>query len=136
MAIAKSLSAKIRRLKKSERAIINLVGDLGSGKTTFIKGFARGLGIKSKIISPTFLIIRKLDIRRSKIRKTLYHIDAYRVAPKDIMKIGFDDIINGPDNIVLIEWGDRLKRILPKQTIKISLSYGKKENIREININI
>lgn len=90
--------------------IIALIGELGSGKTTFVQGFAKGLGIKEKIISPTFVLIKQYS--------TLYHVDLYRV--ENFQDLGFEEILANPNNIVLIEWAEKFKN-LPKNTIRITI---------------
>jgi len=96
--------------------VIGLEGDLGGGKTTFVQGFAKGLGIKEKILSPTFVILKKFKISKGRF-KTFYHIDCYRLGDsKDILDLGFNEIISNPENIVIIEWADKIKSILPKNT--------------------
>ncbi len=95
--------------KNLNRGIVALYGDLGSGKTTFVQGFAKGLGIKEKIISPTFIIIRQYPTN-------FYHIDLYRV--ENFQGLGLKEILENPNNIVLIEWAEKLSN-LPKNTKKI-----------------
>lgn len=103
--------------------VISLEGELGSGKTTFSQGFAKGLGIKERILSPTFLIARKFQIPDSRFQ-TFYHIDCYRLKKaKELLELGFKKMVENPRAIVLIEWGNRVKRILPKHTLHIAFSY-------------
>jgi tRNA threonylcarbamoyladenosine biosynthesis protein TsaE len=125
----KILKEKLGKVAK----VIALEGDLGGGKTTFLKGFAKGLGIKEKILSPTFILIRKFQIPSTKFQN-FYHIDCYRIEKiKEILNLGFREIIKDPKNIVAIEWADKIKKILPKKVIKIKFKIlGKKE--REILI--
>jgi len=132
--VAKILAQEILKKPSSKKPIVlGLSGDLGGGKTIFIQGLAKGLGIGQKITSPTFVIIRRYNIS-SRRYKNFYHIDCYRIGPKDLFSIGFMEIINNPKNIVAIEWADRITEILPKDVIKIKFKYiGPKE--REIIIN-
>lgn len=121
-----------RLAKEINHGIIALTGDLGAGKTTFTQGIARGLGIKDKIISPTFVLIRQHQIPKTK--KILYHIDLYRLEGNiDIKSLGIEEIIRSPNNIVLIEWAEKIKEYLPKDTIFISIKIIDKNN-REIYI--
>lgn len=108
----KNLASK---LAKKIHGVIALIGELGAGKTTFVQGFAAGLGIKDKIISPTFILIRQHKIPKSK--RTLYHIDLYRIE-NDFSQLGLKEILENTDNIVVIEWAEKLKN-LPKGTIRI-----------------
>lgn len=105
--------------------IIALTGSLGAGKTTFAQGFAEGLGIKDKILSPTFVIQRIHKIPNSK--KVLHHIDLYRLEnEKDFENLGFYDLFSNLNNIVLIEWAEKISH-LPKNTIKIKIEKKDKD---------
>ncbi len=105
-------------------------GNLGSGKTTFIQGLAEGLGIKRRIISPTFIIVRhyKLD------KGSFYHIDLYRTKNKhDLLSLGIDEIIEEGNNIIAVEWSDKLDGFLPQKRTELHFRYID-ENKREIVI--
>lgn len=117
--------------------VIALYGDLGSGKTTFTQGMAKGLGVKGRIISPTFVIMRrhKVSIKYQVLSiKYLYHVDLYRVEDeKGLVGLGLDEIINNPQNIIAIEWAERMGRMLSKKRIDIWFEYideGKRRKIR------
>ena len=101
----------------SKKAVVlGLVGDLGGGETTFLQGFAKGLGIKQRITSPTFVIMKRFN--------NFYHLDCYRIKkPKELMDLGFKKIISNPKNIVAIEWAGRIKKIMPKETIWINFEF-------------
>ena len=103
------------KLAKNFEGILALSGDLGAGKTTFVQGFAKGLGIKGKIVSPTFVLIRQHSIPNSK--RFLYHIDLYRIKG-DFKGLGLEEILSSPENIVLMEWAEKLEN-LPKDSKKI-----------------
>lgn len=114
--------------------IIALSGELGTGKTTFTQGFAKGLGIKDKIISPTFVLQRQHQIPDSK--KILYHIDLYRLDNSaDFNNLGLKDLMKNSNDIVLIEWAEKARIILPKDTIWI---YFKQINLntREVSLEL
>jgi tRNA threonylcarbamoyladenosine biosynthesis protein TsaE len=132
--IAKDLVEQIVRHRKSNIAnIIGLSGELGSGKTTFAQGFARALGVKERVISPTFVILKRFKIRGSRF-KNLIHIDAYRInKPKEIIDLGWKEIINDPQNIILIEWAEKIKKILPQKHFFINFKHINK-NKRWIKI--
>ena len=108
--------------------IIALEGDLGSGKTTFIQGLAKGLKIKENVLSPTFLILKQFSLSEAglplaEIRsyKSFYHIDAYRLKnSEELLELGFKDLINNSENIIVIEWADKIKKILPKNILWIN----------------
>lgn len=106
--LAKEILKSGSKIKKT--LVFGLVGNLGAGKTTFIKAFANGMGIKRRLTSPTFVLMKKY--------KNLYHIDCYRIRDaKDILALDFKEIISIPQNIVLIEWAEKIKKILPKNAI-------------------
>ncbi len=110
--------------------VIALNGELGSGKTTFVQGFVLGLGIKKRATSPTFIIFRRFAISHSQFAN-LYHVDAYRIKnPKDLATLEFDAILSNPKNIILIEWAENIKKILPKNTLWVRFRHGKGENER------
>lgn len=113
-----------QRLKGGE--IVGLIGELGSGKTTFVQGLARGLGIKKRIISPTFVFIRSYTLRPKPY--ALYHIDLYRVdSVEDVKGLGLEEIWSEPENIVVIEWAEKIEKTSPKKTIKIYFDYQEKD---------
>lgn len=120
---------KAPRFCSEQATVLALRGDLGAGKTTFIQGFAGGLGVKEKILSPTFVILKIFKVAK-KIRPTnrsfsyLYHLDCYRIGgPKEILDLGFKKIINNPENIVVIEWAERIKKILPKSAVWLDFEW-------------
>ena len=98
--------------------IICLQGDLGAGKTTFSQGFLRGLGAKGALTSPTFVVMKYYAVsnKTSKI-KNVYHIDTYRVESEDILHLGWKEIIGNKKNIILVEWPEKIKDIIPKSAI-------------------
>lgn len=140
----------LSKKQKSQKAIIvSLTGNLGAGKTTFIQGFAKRVGIKKKIISPTFVILKKFKIpnppseirpaspkrgQGEHLKSVFIHIDAYRLEnPQELLNLGWREIKENPQNIILIEWADKIKKILPKNHIKINFKFLN-ENKREIVI--
>ena len=113
--------------------IVALIGELGSGKTTFAQGFAEGLHILESIVSPTFKLVSEYDGEKCK----LIHVDTYRLdSIEDFLNICGEDIIRTPGAIILIEWADKIIDILPPDTIQIHFQrVSKIENERELNIN-
>jgi len=98
-------------------AVVAFYGELGSGKTTMIKGFARGLGVKDTVKSPSFVIITEYEAKFP-----VYHIDLYRMrSPEEFIEIGLDSYLRG-DGVSLIEWAERAENLLPEKTIRIYLS--------------
>ncbi len=103
--------------------IIGLSGELGSGKTTFLQGFGRGLGIKEKILSPTFILIKKFTIKGSRFIN-FYHIDCYRLRDADeLSRLDWKRIISNPKNIVVAEWADIVKKAMPTHTLWIKFEH-------------
>lgn len=99
----------------SAARVFGLSGDLGSGKTTFVQGFGKGLGIEGKITSPTYLLIRRFALNDSQF-KNLYHIDCYRLkCGEELLLLGFSDICSPPQNIVFIEWAGKVKSVLSER---------------------
>ncbi len=112
--------------------IVALIGDLGSGKTTFAQGFAEGLDIFETIVSPTFKLVSEYDGGKCK----LIHVDTYRLdSIEEFLNICGEDIIRTPGAIILIEWADKIIDILPPETVQIDfLRISKIENERELSI--
>lgn len=102
-------------------SVVCLCGQLGAGKTTFTQGIAAGLGIKKRIISPTFVLVREHRITNHELRiKKLYHVDLYRVKnDKDMESLGLDEILQDKNSITVIEWAEKLGSKLPKERIDI-----------------
>jgi len=156
--LAQKIAQEILKRPLNKKAIvIALIGDLGGGKTTFLQGFAKGLRIKNKILSPTFVILKRFKItqikeQRAKIKnitakaaanqnskrlnpQKFYHIDCYRIKKvEEILALGFKKIISNPENIVAVEWGDRIKKILPKKSLIIRFKFIN-QNTRKIFIS-
>ena len=111
--------------------ILALLANLGGGKTTFTQGLAKGLGIKNIITSPTFVLEKIYNIPKKKY--DLHHYDLYRIEPDDIL---IDEILeNAKNNIVVIEWADKIINQLPKKNlIKIKFSITK-DNKHKIKIS-
>jgi tRNA threonylcarbamoyladenosine biosynthesis protein TsaE len=133
----RKLSARVCRelLKERPRGapVVGLVGDLGAGKTAFVKGCARAMGVRGRVVSPTFLIFRSYPVPRAARFSHFYHVDAYRLRTKrELDVLGFSDIIKNPNNIIFIEWADRIERYLPKGTVWVWFAHGDKENERLI----
>lgn len=119
--------AKVLKSKSAKRAtIITLEGDLGAGKTTFTQGFLKGLGIKRKIPSPTFVIMKRYKLKHPHFANA-HHMDAYRLRKtEDVNPLGFEKLLGDPKNILLVEWPENINGALPKNTKKIVFKYGKK----------
>ncbi|MFA5080212.1 MAG: tRNA (adenosine(37)-N6)-threonylcarbamoyltransferase complex ATPase subunit type 1 TsaE [Candidatus Paceibacterota bacterium] len=113
--------------------VIILEGELGAGKTTFLKGFARGLGINQNIQSPTFIIMNRFSLK-GKRYKNFFHLDCYRIEnEKEMNCLNFEEIVKDKKNIICIEWGNKIIKILPKKRIDIIFKVMG-ENKRKIKI--
>jgi len=110
--------------------VICLEGDLGAGKTTLTQSIAKGLEIHDYVTSPTFTIIKEYNGRLN-----LYHMDAYRLDSEDEMyDLGYDEYINS-DGVCIIEWASKIKGLIPKSAINITININYENNNRELDIN-
>ena len=106
--------------------VFSFVGELASGKTTFIKGILKGLNFDKPVTSPTFTLVNEYDAKFPVI-----HIDCYREDEQERwIKLGMNDYMD-EENVVIIEWADKMKSLLPINTIQIQFSH-KSINSREI----
>lgn len=109
-----SFAKKIQKFEAGRP--IALIGELGAGKTAFSKLFLRAAGIQKNLSSPTFVLMHAY--RRG--RKAYYHIDLYRTKSyKEIRALGIPELWQSPNNTLLIEWADKIRRHLPKNTMFI-----------------
>ncbi|MBR4574033.1 MAG: tRNA (adenosine(37)-N6)-threonylcarbamoyltransferase complex ATPase subunit type 1 TsaE [Lachnospiraceae bacterium] len=116
--------------KAQKGDIYALIGDLGAGKTAFAKGFAKGLGVKEPVVSPTFTILQIYESGRM----PLYHFDVYRIGDiSEMDEIGYEDCFFG-DGVSLMEWADLVEPILPEnvRTIRITCDITKGADYRKI----
>lgn len=124
---------------RKSAVVLALSGDLGAGKTNFLQGFAKGLGIEEIVNSPTFIVMKKFQIPNYKSQinpkfEMFYHFDLYRLEnEKDLDFLNIKEIVSDPKNIVAIEWPEKIGGLLPKNAIKINLNHLQ-ENKREIVI--
>jgi len=120
--------------------VIGLIGNLGAGKTTFTQYLAAALGIKQKVNSPTFNIIKTYPLKslllaNGEIRGGRFvHIDAYRLhSAAELRALGVEEYFADPHVVIVIEWADRVKKILPKDVVMIKINLKKNgERIFEI----
>ncbi len=120
---AAQLAHKIASGTSSLPVVIALEGELGAGKTTFVQGFAKALGVTSKVRSPTFLLIKSYKLKNLSY-KLLYHVDCYRVRDwRDLVPLEIRSILKDHRNIVLIEWSERVSRLLPAKRVRVHLDH-------------
>jgi len=114
----KKLAKKILE-KNPDSFVIALYGELGSGKTTFVQGLAESLGIKKRVLSPTFVFQRTYNLEGQNYQK-LHHIDLYRLSSlAEAQAIGIEEILTEKNALIVIEWPEIIEEILPKETIRI-----------------
>ena len=131
--LAADFAVRLAKSKPSSRAkVVLLRGELGAGKTTFSQGFFRALGVRSSITSPTFVLVKRYRIK-ARFYAQGYHLDCYRVhKAKEIQSLGFKELLADPRNIVLIEWPERIPKLLPRRALRVQLQHGKTEKERII----
>ena len=130
----RALGEEMAKGIKDGPAIFCLEGNLGSGKTTFTQGLLKGLGAEGPYTSPTFVIMKEYKIQvksqKSKVKR-VYHLDAYRVGEKDVLNLGWEELISDPENAVIVEWPERIKNIIPTSVKWLKFKWLE-ENEREI----
>jgi tRNA threonylcarbamoyladenosine biosynthesis protein TsaE len=109
-------------------SVVACTGELGAGKTCFLQGLARGLGVTGDVTSPTFVLVNHY-----RGRLPVYHLDAYRTGSlTELVDLGLEEMLHG-DGVTVIEWADKLLPLLPARTIHVHLS-GLGDEPREIRI--
>jgi len=126
--------AKKLRANTQGATVVLLSGDLGAGKTTMAQTIGKRFGVEKLMQSPTFVIMRNYKLE-NKDFELLVHVDAYRLeSESEIEKLGFQEIITSPKNLVLIEWPEKIKKILPRKSFKVLIKHIN-ENERLIEID-
>lgn len=115
----------VHALRPSARAsVVALSGPLGAGKTTFVQGIARALGIDEQVTSPTFVIMKIYDLENQSFEK-LIHMDAYRLKGAHHLKVlGWDELLQNPKHLICVEWPEKVEGAIPKDAIQVTLSYS------------
>ena len=103
--------------------VIELVGDVGVGKTTFVRGLAEGLGVKESVTSPSFMISKEYALPGG---GSLVHYDFYRLKEPGLMMDDLMEKIDNPQNVVVVEWGESVADLLPENHVKIEIEYSEK----------
>jgi len=123
-ALAKELMEKLSSREHSGALVVALTGELGAGKTTFVQGLAEALGLEERVLSPTFVIMKHFDLSASEHFDDFYHVDCYRLTgPEDLGELGFEKILKNPKNLVVIEWPEIAKTVLPIDTVWLKLEH-------------
>jgi len=130
---ASSLVETNLKENKGEKAlVVGLKGDLGAGKTTFTKSVAKTLGVEGAVTSPTFVIEKIYKLPELGVFSRLIHIDAYRLDDtRELSNIGWEELVNDPENLILLEWPEKVEELLPKNMITINFKFID-EDTREI----
>lgn len=120
--LIKTLNFKLQnRIGNSHATVVCLYGDLGSGKTTFVQGFGKAIGITSRLLSPTFFIVRRYSF--PKRFGFFYHTDLYRMGNEQELKdIGITEMLMDSKSIVVFEWAEKLGSLLPRRRIDVRFS--------------
>ena len=126
---------------KKVATLVALSGELGAGKTFFARQCARALGVKERIISPTFVIMKKYKIqtppnpplRRGGQYKFFFHLDAYRLkSGKELLHLGWKEIISNPENLIFLEWPENVSKTLPRYTKKIFVKHVSRHPVHRL----
>jgi tRNA threonylcarbamoyladenosine biosynthesis protein TsaE len=118
VAETQDLAAALAGLAQSGDLVV-LAGDLGAGKTAFVQGFGRGLGVTEAITSPTFTLAQQYEGRL-----VVHHLDVYRLEQLgEVAELGLSELLDD-DGVVLIEWGDAILPVLPNDYLEVRLTYG------------
>lgn len=118
----------------SAPAVIELVGDVGSGKTTLTRGIAKGLGIKETVSSPSFTISKHYAFAKNNHEQNLVHYDFYRLEDPGLMVEDLSESLNDKNTITIIEWADTVANILPENRITIRITLND-DGSRHVEIN-
>jgi tRNA threonylcarbamoyladenosine biosynthesis protein TsaE len=97
--------------------VVSLTGELGAGKTAFVQGAARALGVEEPVISPTFVLVREY-----RGEMPIYHVDVYRLdRMQEVHDLGFEDLLD-PAGVVFVEWGDAVESVLPDSHLRVEIT--------------
>jgi tRNA threonylcarbamoyladenosine biosynthesis protein TsaE len=131
-ALARSFAMRLHR-----GDVVALQGELGTGKTRFVKGICEAFEASRHVSSPSFVILNRYEGRDRNHRPLyLYHLDLYRVkSVEEIFDLGFEEFAYG-DNITLVEWSAQLGGLLPARRFEVCLSYGDTDDERRISIEL
>ncbi|MDD5589664.1 MAG: tRNA (adenosine(37)-N6)-threonylcarbamoyltransferase complex ATPase subunit type 1 TsaE [Candidatus Portnoybacteria bacterium] len=135
--VAGEIVGSLLKKNRTKAAVLALEGELGGGKTTFVQGLVDIFELKVPITSPTFVVMKRYEIGNpeiSKIFKNLYHADCYRLEhSQDLAALGFGEIIKNPENLIIVEWADKVREIIPDDAAWIKFEWmGEEERKIEI----
>ena len=121
--LQKLVAERTRQLQNKRATIVALSGDLGAGKTTLTQSIAKHLGVIENVASPTFVIMKSYPITKGDYRQ-LVHIDAYRLnSTSELLKLGWDALVSDPNNLIIIEWPERVPEAITPDAHRITLTH-------------
>jgi tRNA threonylcarbamoyladenosine biosynthesis protein TsaE len=110
--------------------VVMLDGELGTGKTVLTKGIAAALGVTDPVVSPTFTVVREYDAPTP-----LVHVDVYRLDRlQELHDLGLDDLLGG-DAVTVVEWGERVSAVLPRDRLRVHLTLGEGDDDRIVSVD-
>ena len=110
--------------------VVNLTGDLGAGKTAFVQGAAKALGVEGPVVSPTFVLVREY-----RGQMPIYHVDVYRLERlQEVHDLGFEDLLD-PTGVVFVEWGDAVEAMLPDSHLRVELATAEEPETRTLHVS-
>jgi len=120
--VAQNVLNRLSENKEGVPRVLALHGDLGSGKTAFVKALARMLGVQEDVTSPTFVILKIYPLDENKEYSALAHIDAYRIEDIEEMRpLRFGELLKEPNVLICIEWAEKIATLLPKKTLHMHI---------------
>jgi tRNA threonylcarbamoyladenosine biosynthesis protein TsaE len=131
MKIAASFASSLRR-----NEIVLLIGELGSGKTQFVKGICGCFGVHEPVSSPTFVMLHRYAGKDDEGRELLiFHLDLYKIkSASEVLELGYEELFRG-DGVCVVEWGDMLGPLTPDNRTEVKFRFGSAENNRHIEID-
>jgi tRNA threonylcarbamoyladenosine biosynthesis protein TsaE len=127
----RALAGRIAELARP-RDLLLLVGDLGAGKTAFAQGFARALGVDEQVTSPTFTLVRTYQGRLA-----MHHLDVYRLDRlQEADDLGLAELVDDHEGVTLIEWGDAVTPVLPRDYLEVRLTFGPGDDDRDLQLTV
>lgn len=123
VSVAQTVIEHARTRTRTGAVVVALYGDLGAGKTAFVKALARTLGITEEVTSPTFVLMKLYALPEASPFAQLVHIDAYRVETHDEMRVlHFEELLQKEDTIICIEWADKIEALLPEDAVRMRMA--------------
>lgn len=123
--VAATLVRSLLRTRRRGPLLLALSGELGSGKTAFVQGLARALGIRANVQSPTFVIAKWYRLGRAgRPFRHLAHVDAYRLTPREARHLGLERAFEDRDALVAVEWAERIRKLIPQHAVWVRFRHS------------